>query len=221
MCFLIFLLSQIIKISPELISRDRTFTNLHVDPGIVVDVVDTHFLREPEAAQGDVGPGGRVVAAGGDQRVPREDSDWVAESPDLLEVSGVVRVSIQHLAPAPPHHLCPDLTAGSVSVELRAEDQDAGPLQSHGRALGGAVALELEGLLAGWDGHPVVVDQAELHDAGLVFPQLLCQMNGQPRAVQDPGPQVSVVVVNLQQNVGVEVRPSNGEARLLRVGEGT
>ena len=161
-------------------------------------VVDTHLLSEAEPPEGDVVPGGRVVGAGGAESVPRSDSHRVAECPDLLEVSGVVRVIIQHLRPAPPHHRGGHLTAGSVSVELRTEHDDPRPPQPHGRALRGAVALQLEGLLAGRDGHPVVVDQTELHDPGLVFSQLFCQVYSDARAVHHSRPPLLVVVMNLQ-----------------------
>ena len=143
-----------------------------------MDVVDTHLFPEAEAPQGDVEPVVRVVGAGGHQSVARHHSHRVTECPDLLEMCGVVRVSIEDLpaSPSPPHHRGLDLPASPVSVELRPEHPDAATLESHGRALGGAVALQDEGLLARGDGHPVVVDQPQLHDAGLVFPQLVRQM---------------------------------------------
>ena len=37
--------------------------------------------------------------------------------------------------------------------------------------LGGAVAVEVEGVLFGWDSHDRGVDQAQLHDPGIVVPQ--------------------------------------------------
>lgn len=46
-----------------------TLANLKINPGVVVDVVDAHFLAEPIAAQGGIGSGGRGIGARCDETV--------------------------------------------------------------------------------------------------------------------------------------------------------
>lgn len=56
---------------------------------------------------------------------------------------------------------------------LRAVTHSAG-------ALGGAVSAQEEAALLGRDGHDRRVDQAQLHDAGVVVPQAAGEMQSNP-----------------------------------------